>query len=378
MLTCGVHTIHPCCQEKFMLACSSMSSLANHGSSYFGAKTSSLTPINFWLPHDKACGEKLGCLQTDSGRKFISTALKSFCNEKGITIGYVAPYMHKENGIAERCWRILATMKNLPLIDSGLPVNFWAEVIDTANYLRNRLLTRREGPSFISKEAWTNTRQNLGHIGIFGSRVSTFIPCKKRTKSDVRRTWKGIFISYTRTSKHLRVWARRIHQVLIASKPIVNKSKRGADLLLEHLLLPSDKPLRLQTGKQKPRGHPRKNSVEKRSTAKTSKKDHVEDILSEQSVKKEAAEAIMQTKQMRIHHPRNPKPKTDLGGISGKTPLGDRLVRPAYKFAKWVTETSSKVHEPKTYNEAINDPIHGNRWREAVDEELWNLDTHQI
>ena len=35
------------------------------------------------------------------------------------------------------------------------------------------------------------------------------------------------------------------------------------------------------------------------------------------------------------------------------------------------------MREPKTYNEAVNDPIHGNRWREAVDEELWNLDAHQ-
>ena len=42
-----------------------------------------------------------------------------------------------------------------------------------------------------------------------------------------------------------------------------------------------------------------------------------------------------------------------------------------------MTETSSKVREPKTYDEAINDPIHGNRWREAIDEELGNLDIHQ-
>ena len=47
------------------------------------------------------------------------------------------------------------------------------------------------------------------------------------------------------------------------------------------------------------------------------------------------------------------------------------------EFAKSVTETSNKVQESKTYDETINDPIHGNKWRKAVDEELWNLDTHQ-
>ena len=48
-----------------------------------------------------------------------------------------------------------------------------------------------------------------------------------------------------------------------------------------------------------------------------------------------------------------------------------------YKFVNSVTETSSKVQELKTYNEVINNPIHGNRWWEVIDEELWNLDSHQ-
>ena len=103
----------------------------------FRSKNKFFDTFKLWLLRTKACGEKLGYLQTDGGGKFISAALKSFCNEKGIIIGYAAPYMHKENGIIERCWKTLATMKDLLLIDSGLPVNFWAEAMDTANYLRN-------------------------------------------------------------------------------------------------------------------------------------------------------------------------------------------------------------------------------------------------
>ena len=79
---------------------------------------------------------------------------------------------------------------------------------------------------------------------------------------------------------------------------------------------------------------------------------------------------------MRIHPPHNPKPRTDLGGTSGKNPI-DELVRPVRELAKSVTETSSKVREPKTYDEAINNSVHGNRWREAINEKLWNLDSHQ-
>ena len=71
------------------------------------------------------------------------------------------------------------------------------------------------------------------------------------------------------------------------------------------------------------------------------------------------------------------RPRTDPSGTSGKNPL-DGLVRPTQELAKLVTETSSKVREPKTYDEAVNDPINGNGWQEAIDKELWILDSPAI
>ena len=84
----------------------------------------------------------------------------------------------------------------------------------------------------------------------------------------------------------------------------------------------------------------------------------------------------MQTKRIRIHPSHNLKLRTDLGGTSSKNPANG-LVRPAQELTKSMTETNSKVQEPKTYDEAINNPIHENRWREAIDEELWNLNSYQ-
>ena len=53
--------------------------------------------------------------------------------------------------------------------------------------------------------------------------------------------------------------------------------------------------------------------------------------------------------------------KTNLGGTIGENP-SDGLVRPMhFEFAKSVTETSSKMGEPKTYDKAINDSIYENR-----------------
>ena len=138
-------------------------------------------------------------------------------------------------------------------------------------------------------------------------------------------------------------------------------------MLIERPLPPAKKLFQLQTGEPKPRGLPRKNALEKCPIAepigngKASNRIHVENVTDKVYDKDELAQAIMQTKRMRIRPPCDPKPRTDLDETSGKNLLGDGLVRSAYEFAKSVTETSSKVQEPKTYDEVINDLIHKNR-----------------
>lgn len=72
------------------------------------------------------------------------------------------------------------------------------------------------------------------------------------------------------------------------------------------------------------------------------------------------------------------KLRIDLGEIIGQYPW-DRLIGPVYtEFAKSVTETKSKVREPKTYDEAINNSIYENWLKKVIDEELWILDSHQM
>ena len=109
-----------------------------------------------WLPRVESGMSRHDYLQTDGGGEFISVGFQSFYQERGIKVGYGASYMHEENGIVERCWRTLAQMKDLLLIDSRLSNQFWAEEMDIANYLRNRLPTTDK--AIIPEEAWTGTR----------------------------------------------------------------------------------------------------------------------------------------------------------------------------------------------------------------------------
>lgn len=69
-----------------------------------------------------------------------------------------------------------------------------------------------------------------------------------------------------------------------------------------------------------------------------------------------------------------PKPR----GRPRKIPIIQPIVSAAPKGeqAMSIAEMTSKIHEPSTYEEAISDPIHGRRWKEAIEEELQNLENH--
>ena len=124
------------------------------------------------------------------------------------------------------------------------------------------------------------------------------------------------------------------------SEPVVNDSKRSADILLEHPLPPPEKPFWSQMAEPKPRDRTCKSTSERPFT-KSSKRPHPEDSVNKKNANEdELAQAITQIKRIKIHLSLNPKPRTNLGETSGKNPV-DRLVRPVQELAKSVTKTNS-------------------------------------
>lgn len=100
-------------------------------------------------------------------------------------------------------------MKDSILINSRLPNGFWAEVMETANYLQDRLLTRnRTHGKMILKAVWIGRQQNIHHIYIFRNLTFCNILEEKRVKFDYQKVWKRILIEYNPdTSKHFCIWA---------------------------------------------------------------------------------------------------------------------------------------------------------------------------
>lgn len=70
---------------------------------YLRSKDEFVDAFQVWLPVvENQCSKSMKVLRADGGGEFISAKLKDFCDKKGITIKYAAPYMHEKNGIAEQ------------------------------------------------------------------------------------------------------------------------------------------------------------------------------------------------------------------------------------------------------------------------------------
>jgi hypothetical protein len=94
----------------------------------------------------------------------------------GISYEPAPPYTQYKNGTAERMLRMMNTKAQCMLLDSNLPMQFWAEAIRTACYL-HQCTPNLSLPNLISPfEALTGTKPKLHHLRRSGCTVYKWIP----------------------------------------------------------------------------------------------------------------------------------------------------------------------------------------------------------
>ena len=120
-----------------------------------------------------ATGRKIRRLRTDGA--FETSAWRLYCQDKGITHEFTAPYSSSQNGLAERAIRTTIDDVRTLLRDSGLPHSYWAEAAAYSIYTRNLIPSRRT-PGRIPKESFTGKRQDVSHLRVFGAWCWAKIP----------------------------------------------------------------------------------------------------------------------------------------------------------------------------------------------------------
>ncbi|GJY31644.1 uncharacterized mitochondrial protein-like protein [Tanacetum coccineum] len=83
---------------------------------------------------------KVKVIRCDNGTEFKNREMNQFCEKKGILRQYSVARTPQQNGVAERRNRTLIKAARTMLADSKLPTTFWAEAVNTACYVQNRVL----------------------------------------------------------------------------------------------------------------------------------------------------------------------------------------------------------------------------------------------
>ncbi|GJW15195.1 putative ribonuclease H-like domain-containing protein [Tanacetum coccineum] len=83
---------------------------------------------------------KVKVVRCDNGTKFKNREMNQFCEMKGILRQFSVARTPQQNGVAERRNMTLIEAARTMLADSKLPTTFWAEAVNTACYVQNRVL----------------------------------------------------------------------------------------------------------------------------------------------------------------------------------------------------------------------------------------------
>ncbi|GJY19666.1 putative ribonuclease H-like domain-containing protein [Tanacetum coccineum] len=97
--------------------------------------------------------------------------MNQFCKRKGIKREFSVARTPQQNGVAERKNRTLIEAARTMLADSKLPTTFWAEVVNTACYVQNRVLVTKPHNK-TPYELFLGRKPALGFMRPFGCPVT--------------------------------------------------------------------------------------------------------------------------------------------------------------------------------------------------------------
>ncbi|GJY16407.1 retrovirus-related pol polyprotein from transposon TNT 1-94 [Tanacetum coccineum] len=150
---------------------------------------------------------KVKVIRCDNGTEFKNREMNQFCEMKGILRQYSVARTPQQNGVAERRNRTLIEAARTMLADSKLPTTFWAEAVNTACYVQNRVLVVKPHNK-TPYELFHGRTPTLSFMKPFGCLVTILNTIDHLGKFDGKAD-EGFFVGYSLNSKAFRVFNSR-------------------------------------------------------------------------------------------------------------------------------------------------------------------------
>ncbi|GKD48611.1 putative ribonuclease H-like domain-containing protein [Tanacetum coccineum] len=169
---------------------------------------------------------KVKIIRCDNGTEFKNKEMNQFCEKQGIKREFSVARTPQQNGVAERKNRTLIEAARTMLADSKLPTTFWAEAVNTACYVQNRVLVIKPHNK-TPYELFHGRTPSLSFMRPFGCPVTILNTLDHLGKFDGKAD-EGFFVGYSVNSKAFRVFNSRtriveetLHITFLENKPNV-------------------------------------------------------------------------------------------------------------------------------------------------------------
>ncbi len=289
-------------------------------------------------------------MRSDRGGEYVSNSITNLLNGEGIQTQFTAGFSPQQNGVAERKNRSLVEMARCMLLDAKLPTTFWAEAINMANYMQNRLPSKA-----ISKtpyELWNEKKPGINHFRAFGSKCFVYIPAQKRHK--LENTSKPMILTgYDEQSKAYRCYDPISKKLVISRDVRFTNSFGSRENFIHQDETANETDIRLS-------GNYDGNFLEEET-----ENEQFEEATGEEldTVDQYEEAESHQEPILRQSNPENPENRKSNRSTKGIPPI--RLIEE-------MKIVQHKVVEPKTLSEAINGEF-GHQWKQAINEEMESL-----
>ena len=159
--------------------------------------------------------ERLLALHSDRGGEYLSNALRSVLDQKGIEHKLTMPHSPEQNGVAERRNRTLLDKARALIHSAGLSHGFWEYALDTTVHTYNRTPSRTIGWR-TPHELWTDGHiPDVSYFRVFGCKAYVHTTIDKRKKLDPRSV-EMTLIGYEPGSKGYRLWNSNSRSIVLS------------------------------------------------------------------------------------------------------------------------------------------------------------------
>ncbi|UYV62579.1 hypothetical protein LAZ67_2001174 [Cordylochernes scorpioides] len=300
---------------------------------------------------------KVKQLRSDNGKEFTNHQMTQYLKGKGIKHQLTNVYTPQQNGISERYNRTLIEGTRALLIDSQLPLRYWAETMSTFAYLKNRTPCKKLG-WITPEERFSNKKPTVAHLKIFGCIAYYYVHKHKRGK--FQPTAKvGIFVGYSSTRKAWRLIDPENENVIETRDVKFLENKLGKEILNKN---DSD-----DTQKYFLYNFP-EETIPETSEEVENHDDHSHSDLENQDEHSELPYNLRPNLKDKLYYELS----------SDDEPIEDNEGKdPTYDPTVGALKLSHGNLLPSSYEEAINHPD-SPLWQQAMNKEIHSLQNHHV